>query len=152
MPRRQPARQGLTYMDANRNRLITEGPDILDIKAEILSRWGDWVDVFFDTYDEEWVVVEKCMDGVDRFVLSTKKLNQRVIDKLQKIDQAAHVQDADTLNRKYDQEDAQHEKDSDYAITEATGEGQERLIHALTKDGIAGIPQVFFKNRDKVAA
>lgn len=140
--KRQPSRPGLSYLDANAGRLVTQGPDVLDIKSEIEARWGDVISCFFDTHDEEWVLVEHCSDGVDRHVLSTKKLGQWVIDKLHKIDQAAHVQG--DLNHKYELEDEQRERELDHQVYEEYGEAHERLLSALRKDGIGGIPKVFF--------
>lgn len=141
MKRRLPARKGLSYFDANRNRLITEGPDVLDVKREILARWGDVLEVYFDTWQEEWVIVEKCQDGVDRLVLKTKQLNQQVIDKLHRIDQAAHVQG--DLNRTYELEDDKAKKDDEHRLSEVIGENAERLYFALRKDEVLPTPFVF---------
>src|SRR5437868_15121319 len=98
--RRRPAGLGLSYFDANRNRLVTETAAVSDIKREIEACWPDTLSVFFDTWQEEWIVVEHCKDGIDRFVLSTKALNQSTIDKLHRIDAAKHPQP--DLNRKLD--------------------------------------------------
>lgn len=141
MKKRQPARPGLSYFDANRHRLITETVDVTNIKREIESRWPGVLSVFFDTEDERWVVVEHCRDGVDRFVLATKALSQRILDKLQREDEAAHVQP--DLNRKFELEDIQVEREKEHNLSEATGEGGEKLFHALKKDGVIHAPQVF---------
>lgn len=142
--KRQPARPGLSYLDANRNRLITQTEDVLGIKREIESRWPDTLSVFFDNWDEVWVIVEHCRDGVDRHVLSTKSLGQWVLDKLNKVDAAAHVQP--DLNRKFELEDIALEHQKDHALSEATGDGIERLFYALKKDGLIHAPQVFIGN------
>jgi hypothetical protein len=142
--RRRPARPGgLTYFDANRGRLITEGPDILEIKKEILARWPGILEVFFDTESEEWVIVEKCKDGVERLAFTTKVLSSATIDKLNRIDQ--HKNDFDP-NKQLEAEDRQAQKDKDHRFAESIGEGIERLYSALRKDGLIHRPQVFFKS------
>lgn len=139
--KRQPSRSGLSYFDANSGRLITEGPDVLKVKTEIESRW-DVLSCYFDTVSEEWVIIEKCSDGVERLALKTKKLDMGVVQKLQRIDQAAHPQG--DVNRKLELEDAQTDKEKDHNLSEAVGEGAERLFWALRKDGILHIPKVHF--------
>lgn len=134
MPRRQPSRPGLSYLDANSNRLVTYGPDVLGIKAEIEARWPGVLEIYFDTWQQEWVIVEKGRDGIDRHVLSTKKLTQAVIDKLNRIDQAKHVQ-GDT-NHRLEVQDAQAEKEREDRLSEAIGEPIERFEHALRGSGI----------------
>jgi hypothetical protein len=139
MKKRQPSRQGLSYLDANTGRLVTEGPDILNIKQEIESRWNGVLSVFFDVEAEEWVVVEHCKDGTDRMVMTTRKLDSRAIDKLNRIDQAKHPQG--DLNHKYDVEDTLEEHRREHRITEAVGEAAERLFFALRKDGVIHAPK-----------
>jgi hypothetical protein len=146
MKKRQPSRPGLSYLDANAGRLVTHESDVLGIKEQIESRWKGVLEVYFDTHQEEWVIVEHCRDGIDRHVLSTKRLGQWVIDKLERIDQAVHSQDIAALDHKYDLEDRQAEKEHEHRITEATGEGAEKLYFALRKDGVINRPSVFFSS------
>jgi len=124
---------------------VTEGPDVLAVKSEIESRWPGSIEVYFDVIDERWVLVEKCKDGIDRFIMATKKLDQGVIDKLQRIDAAAHAQP--DLNRKFEAEDAQAEKEREHRLSESIGEPIERLFQGLKKDGVLHAPSVFIPNR-----
>lgn len=139
--KRRPAGRGLSYYDANKNRLVTEGPDVLAIKAEIESRWSD-ISTFFDLDEDEWVIVEHCKDGTDRVAFTTTRLSQATIDKIARIDQAAHVQGDVAL--KVEREADKAEADKDHALSEQMGEPLERLYHALRKDGVIHRPQVFF--------
>jgi len=139
--KRQPARGGLSYFDANRGRLITEGPDVLSIKDEIHARWPGVLECYFDTCELEWVIVEKCQDGAERLVMTTKALGPHVLDKLQRIDAAAHAQGdiADKLEKESDKA----ERDKDHAFSETIGEPLERLEHSL-KDVVLPVNQFFF--------
>lgn len=137
MKQRQPARKGLTYLDANRGRLITEGPDVLRIKDEIHARWPGVLECYFDTDTLKWVIVEKCADGVERMVMQTARLDRRVIEKLERIDQAAHAQG--DVNKKLEAEDVQAERDKEHELSEAIGEPIERFEHALLGSGVLGV-------------
>lgn len=138
---RQPSRPGLSYLDANSGRLVTEGPDVLEIKAEIASRWPGVIEAVFDVEDEVWVIIEHCPDGVDRLAMPPRKrLDMSVIHKLQRIDQAAH--DQGDVNHRLEQEDAQADKEKDHELSEAIGDGAERFYWAMMKDGISERKQI----------
>lgn len=141
MKHRQPARAGLSYLDANRGRLITEGPDVLGIKDEIHSRWPGVIECYFDTEALVWVLVEKCRDGAERLIFTRQILSSAVIDDLQKIDEAAHRQP--DLAVKVEKESDQAEADKEKALSEAIGEPLERLEHAL-QDVVLPVNKVFF--------
>jgi len=130
--RRRPSRPGLSYLDANRGRLVTIEDDVLGIKNEIQARWPE-LEVYFDTEQEEWIIVEHCRDHVDRFVLSTKQLDQRILDRLVKADQWRHGNDVlkeiDSLN------DAV-EREHDRQLEEICVDVAERLRFAFKKDGL----------------
>lgn len=119
---------------------------MLDIKEEIRARWGDVIDCFYDVDQEEWVLVEKCRDGVDRHAFSAPLLNRKVVEKLERIDAAAHTQE--DLNDILDREDAQAQRDLDNRVTEHFGEAHERLLSALRKDGLGGRPSVYFPSKE----
>lgn len=143
---RQPSRPGLTYLDANAGRLVTEGPDVLGIKREIAARWPDVIEVYFDLIEEKWVIVEKCADGVERLVMPPReRLDMTVIEKLQRIDQAAHSQG--DLNREFEREDELVDRAKDHSLSEAIGDGAERFYWALRKDGVSHRPEVFFPSK-----
>lgn len=145
MKPRTPAKPGLSIADANPGRLITFQEDVLGVKREIEQRWAGLLSVFFDTDNEEWVIVEHCADGTDRCAFTTPALSQATLDKINKADQ---------LSRSYvdpeasfQQADREEEREKDWALTEKIGEAAERLYHALRKDGLIHKPSVFFSNR-----
>lgn len=107
---------------------------MLKIKAEIESRWPGVLSAFFDLESEEWVIVEKCPDGVERMAMKTRKLSMSTIRKLERIDQAKHHQG--DLNHKFELEDADAERKKDHALSEAIGEPIERFEHALRGSGV----------------
>lgn len=144
---RQPSRPGLSYLDANAGRLVTEGPDVLEIKREIAARWPDVIEVYFDLIEEKWVIVEKCADGAERLVMPPReRLDMTVIEKLQRIDQGAHIQG--DVNSKLEREDELADKAKDHALSEAIGDGAERFYWALRKDGVSHRPEVFFPSKE----
>ena len=145
---RRLARPGLSYLDANKNRLITIERDVLDIKARIQENWPE-LDVFFDEVDEQWVVVEHCGDGVDRLVLTTDTLDERVLDRLHKAD--GHRADARDPLDVIDAENEKLERELERKHDDQLGDAGERLLHALRKDGVdAGISKIFVPNERRV--
>lgn len=147
MRNRQPSRPGLSYFQANRNRLIEFGPDVLGIKTEIEARWPGVLSCYFDDYEDEWVIVEH-RNGIDDFVMKTKRLGQWVIDKLQRIDQAAHPQG--DINPKLEAEDAQAEREKDHQLSEAIGEPIERFEHALRGSGVLPFNKLIVADGDYI--
>jgi hypothetical protein len=123
----------------------------LDIKTEIASRWGGVIEAYFDIDDEVWIIIEHCSDGVDRLVMPPRKvLDMSVVEKLQRIDQAAHVQ-GDEIHRKLEREDEQAEKDKDHEFSEKIGDGTERFYWAMMRDGISERKQIPMGPRKKAA-
>lgn len=139
---RIPAKPGLSIVDANQGRLVTYEQDVLDIKAEIERRWAGLLSVFFDTENEEWVIVEHCKDGTDRIFTATPRLSQATIDKINRADQASRS--FEDLEANMQREDAQHERDLDHTLSESIGEASEKLYYALRKDGIIDRPAIYF--------
>lgn len=149
--KRNPSRPGLSYLDANKGRLITEGPDVLEIKHEIASRWPGVIEAIFDVEDEVWLIIEHCTDGTDRLAMPPRKrLDMSVIRKLQRIDQASHPQ-GEEINRQLEREDELADQAKDHALSEAIGDGAERLYWAMKKDGITERPEVFMSSGKKKA-
>jgi hypothetical protein len=138
--RRRPASRGLSYFDANSRRLITEGPDVCEIKNEILARWPGWLTPFFDTWEEEWVIVEHCKDGTDRLALTTKELNRSILDRLMKMDQATH--DIGDVAIELEKQADKVDKDKEHEFSEKLGDGLERLEHSL-QDVLLHNPKIF---------
>jgi hypothetical protein len=139
---RRPAEPGLSLVDANRGRLVTYGPDVLDVKARIEREWAGLLSCFFDEDNEEWVVVQKDEDGTDSIAFTTTVLSQATIDKIHRCDQTSrsYVDPNDA----YEAADKEEERYKDWKLSEQIGEASERLYSALRKDGIIDRPQVFF--------
>lgn len=135
-PRRQPARRGLSYFDANRDRLITVDDDVLGAKGEIERRWPS-LEVYFDTWDEVWcIVAHDSKDGTDYLAINppTKYLDERIIRRLEKADNWSPI--AEDPLTSLDKFNAQHERDQERQFEDKIGDAGERLLHALRKDGV----------------
>lgn len=130
-----PTTPGLTYADANGNRLVTYGPDTLDVKRQIEELWGGTLECYFDLEQEEWIVVENCRDGVQRLAvppLKPAQFNPKLIDRLREASQT----DAEEAMNAIDAYNAQVEREEDYILEQISGDAGERLIHAFKKDGL----------------
>jgi hypothetical protein len=146
MKPRTPAKPGLSIVDANPGRLITFQEDVLGVKKEIERRWAGLLSVFFDNENEEWVIVEHCVDGTDRVGFTTPALCQATIDKIHRSDQDSRSYvDPESAYLKADKEE---KNQKDWNLSQKVGEASERLYHALRKDGFIHKPQVFFANRE----
>lgn len=145
---RRPAERGMSIVDANQGRLVTYGPDVLDIKREIETRWAGLLSVFFDTDNEEWVICEHEKDGTVSVAFTTQALCQATIDKIHRADQASRSYI--DPNEVYEAEDAADERAKDRRLSERIGEASERLYFSLRKDGVISRPQVFFRSEDAV--
>jgi len=141
---RKPAKQGLSYFDANRQRLVTIESDVLGIKQKIMETWPGWFDVFFDDWAECWVIVQHCKDGVDRLFYQTDTLDERVLDQIHAADSEVRGQeDALALIDKFNEKIS---AEQDRVFGEAIQDAGERLVHAFHKDGLINRPKVFISN------
>lgn len=138
------ASRDLSIVDANGGRLVTYQEDVLGIKRRIEETWPELC-VVFDLVDEEWVIYEQCLDGVDRLLFKTRVLDQRAMDRIARAD----MNSQDPLKDIDDYNDAL-EREQDRRFEDAIGDAGERLAHALWKDGVGGKLSVFFPNRDPV--
>lgn len=129
--RRKIARPGLSYVDANQGRLITEHPDLLAMKGRIRERWPS-LDIYFD-HQEKVFVVTQFHDGVEKFVMSRPYCDERLLYEISKTD-PDHRNYVDPL-KAVDDHNASVERDRDRKLADDMGEFGERFIHALKKDG-----------------
>lgn len=144
MPRRQQARIGLSYVDANRGRVVSIESDVLEIGRRIHERWPE-LEAFWDKDNMEYVVVEHCKDGVDRMACARPYLDERLIRDLEAADTSRRGQEdpvamVDALNEVV-------QKRHDQAFSDKLGEAGERLLFALKKDGIGGVVKVAIPNK-----
>lgn len=145
---RRPAERGFSVVDANKGRLVTYGPDVLDIKRRIESEWAGYLSCFFDEENEEWVICEHEKDGTVSVGFTTEFLSQATIDKIHRTDQASrsYVDPNDA----YEAADREEAARKDRRLSELVGEVGERMYFALRKDGLIHAPKVFFKEENAV--
>jgi hypothetical protein len=137
MPKRKPARPGLSYVDANRGRLITVDNDVLGIKAEIESRWP-MLEVTFDTIDEVWCIIAHD-DTVDYLAINppTPYLDQRIIRRLERADKVLNpTETGDDVLAEIDKFNAEVEREEERRFEDQIGDFGERFKHALKQDGV----------------
>lgn len=141
--KRQLARPGLSYVQANNGRLVTYSEDVLGIKRRIEDRWPDELSVVFDDVDEVWCVIEHCRDGVDRLVFDTPCLNESAYQRLER----AFERTPDQMLAEIDRHNKAVEQEMDRKFEDRMGDAAERLWWALRKDGVTHYPKVFFNGR-----
>lgn len=137
MDGRTAPRIGMSYVDANPGRVVNIEDDVLSIKSRIEEQWPE-LEVYLDKGDKyhpdpQWIIVENCKDGQQRLVLTTQALNQALFDRLFQADQSIEGHDVVDL---VDKLNAKAERDQERRFEDAIGEANERLLHALRKDGI----------------
>lgn len=133
-------RQGLRTLD--NGRWIEYGPDVLDKKAEIETRWPE-LRCVFDTVDMEWSIIENCKDGVERLALGQtfKALNDALIRRLERADE--HSRSVEDLEESVDRHNDAVERSADSAFAEIAGDAAERLAFAFKKDGLLDHANIF---------
>jgi hypothetical protein len=133
----------MSYVDANRGRVVSIGQDVLDIKRRIEDRWPE-LEVFYDVDAESYIVVEHCRDGVDRLAIERPYLDERLYEACAMADQSRTDEDRLQVVEAWN---AGIEKERDDKFADIMGEAGQRLAHALHKDGIGGRLQVTIPNR-----
>lgn len=144
--KRSMASPGVSYYDANHNRLVTVGSDVLDIQHKIHEEFPD-LEVWLDTDQDPptYIVVEHCKDGVDRLALERPYLDDRLLDDLRRAD--THRKGQEDPDAMVDAYNAQVERDRAASFADAIGEAGERFLFAMRKDGFGGVNKVFFPNK-----
>jgi hypothetical protein len=126
-----PNQPDVSFVEANRGRLVTMEHDVLDIRRTIEETWPE-LRVFFDEVEEKWVVVENCGDGRQRLATKADVLDHRLLRLLQDID--SHKPGHDREKRLESWND-RIERQRDQELEEHLAEFAERFKHALRKDG-----------------
>jgi hypothetical protein len=115
-------------------RFVSYGPDVLDKKREIETRWPE-LECVFDTVDLEWTIMEKTDQGMKLALGNTfKRLDDRVIRRLERADD--HATHGIDLIAAVDSHNALIDRDEERALEEIAGDAAERLAHAFKKDGL----------------
>ncbi len=129
-----PQQAGLSYVDVNKGRITTEGPDVLDLKRQIRELWNGTLEAYFDWEQREWIIVENRLDGVQDLVTTCKphQFNDRLLDRLR---EAANTTTVEAMNY-VDAFNEKREAELDKEFYEITGDAGERLMHAFKKDGL----------------
>lgn len=150
--RRGSAQKGLSYVDQNRHCMVTIEDDVLGIKREILERWPGFAEgrvgslnVEFDKDSLEWVVIQIERDGTQSMVFSVDKLDQRVIERLERADQ--NSRSYKPFDEEIDEHNEKLEAERERRFTEQIHDIGERLVHAFHKDGLIHRPKVFISNK-----
>lgn len=147
--RRQLARPGLSYYDANEGRLVTETAELVDLKGRIRERWPS-LNIYFDKHQNEFVVTQlSVVDGVERFVLSRPYCDDRILVDISKTD-PDHRNYVDP-EKSIDDHNASVERERDREIEEIAGDAGEKLIHALKKDGFYNHESIDLKPKPHLA-
>lgn len=133
MERRRLARPGLSYIDANSGRLVTESAELLDMKQRIRERWPNLY-VTFDHVDRKYLVIQECEDGIERLALMRPYCDDRLLADIAKADPThrAYIDPEEAI----DKHNAQIERDRDWELEQIAGDAGERLAHAFKKDGL----------------
>jgi hypothetical protein len=153
-PKRRLPPRGTSYVDANKGLVVTLEDDVNGIKNEIEGRWP-MLQLCIDTtpdIQEPFLIIEHCLDNTDRLVFSTDTLDGRTVDR------CARAYDCD-IEAEVDAGNAARDAEIDRKFSDKIGDASERLMHAIRKDGLGGIPSVYFKdsnghsgNEDRVEA
>lgn len=135
---RRAPRAGMSYVDANLGRVVEVEDDVLGIKAQIQERWPS-LRVYLDKDNfsaghPPWIVTEVCLDGVERLIGEYEALDGRLIRRLELADQYARdsVDPCDLIDKLNDEV----EKKMEAELIDKMGENNERLLHAMRKDGL----------------
>jgi hypothetical protein len=110
--------------------------DVIGIKSRIEKMWPV-LEVIYDQVDNEWVIIEHCRDGIERFVFSERVLGEHTIQRLQR---------ADGNTEFLDQIDAHNEevkKERDRQFNDEIGDFAQRFAHALKQDGFYNHEDIF---------
>lgn len=148
--KRALAKKGLSYVDANRGRVVTIEDDVLGIKAQIEERWPNlYVVIDYDggaNGDPTFCVVERCADGVDRLGLERPYLDERLIRDLEAADTwRSGQEDPFALIEAHN---AKMEAEEEARFADLIGDVGERLAHAFVKDGFDGsVRRTFISNK-----
>lgn len=129
-----PVRQGLRTLD--QGRWIEYGPDVLDKKTEIETRWPE-LKCIFDTVDMEWSIIQENKDGSGQSLAlgqTFKRLDGSVVRRLERADE--YSRSVEDLEHAVDSHNSSLERASESRMLDITGDAGERLIHAFRKDGI----------------
>jgi hypothetical protein len=122
--------------------LVTYGPDVLEKKKEIESRWPE-LECRFEVEVMKWYVIETCRDGEKRlvFVQGHRELDERVIRRLERAD--TYRRENENFDELIDRDNAAIEREQDRALEEISGELGERLAHAFKKDGLVDHENIY---------
>lgn len=141
--RRVTARNGLSYLDANRQCIVEVSGEVMEIKEEIKRRWPDTIDCWFDKDRLKFVVTVK-YNGKEELLYETDHLTWGDLDRIQRAESLS----SDDMLDEVDRINAAREKQIDDEFTDAIGDAGERLLHALRKDGVTDHADIYgTKNR-----
>lgn len=123
------------YLD--KGKIVSVEDDVQNVIRDMKSI-SDRLYCWFDQVSEEFHIVEKCLDGEERLVFSTRELDQRVIQRLRYADhwhgedQPNHVLgDSEDVLARIDAHNAGIEEENRLRTAERTRDAGERFAWAL---------------------
>lgn len=126
---------GLSYVDANLGRVVTEGPDVCGYKNR-LREIDPALSAYYDTIQEEWIVTfRNDKTGQEEFVLADPDLALAYESTLRARNDRPGALTGDELATKFEKEQKQEEEKNLDKFRSIAGDAAERLTHALKKDG-----------------
>jgi hypothetical protein len=150
---RNPARGGLSYVDANLGQVITEGPDVYEFKTRIRELAPGELECYYDTIQEEWIVTQKNhVTEEETFLLADEDLG-RAYERVQRArNDAPHAETADQMSDRLEKEQEQAKDAEMHGFREIAGDAAERLMVALKRDGIYDHENIYGPAPRKAAA
>lgn len=126
---------GLSYLDANLGRVVTEGPDVCRYKSR-LKEIDPALNAYYDTVEKEWIVTWwNPKKNQEELVLSNPDLAVAYKMTLKARNDRPGALTGDELATKLEREQDDVQEASDQRFRNIAGDAAERLTHALKKDG-----------------
>jgi hypothetical protein len=133
----------MSYVDANRGRVVSIGEDVMEVKRRIEERWPE-LEVYYDVDAESYIVIEHCKDGSDRLAIERPYLDERLYEACARADGDRNAEDPLKIVESWNDH---IEREQDSRFSEIMGDAGQRLAFALHRDGIGGRLQVSIPNK-----
>jgi hypothetical protein len=140
--RRNLSKPGLSYVDANKGRVgvYTFEKDVEEARARI-EREYPTLRVLWDFETKEHLIVEKCLDGVERLYFATKTFYEDEIRERIRIGDDAARRNEDPFDA-IERANEEREKRIDAELADKIGDVGQKLAHAFAKDGLTVRPRM----------
>lgn len=126
-----------TWVDLKSGGVVKVTDDVQNVIRD-LREISDRLHVYWNEQSEAYDVVESCLDGTDRLVLSQKTLDQRIVNRVREADhwrgqdRPAHIlEDSEDFLTKMDRENDELQEEKDEVFREKIRAAGEMLHWAL---------------------